>query len=133
MPHKKKWLSKLQYSNMQEYDMAIEIIFLNNYLIEKCLCYIVKSMKRIMQNYLYNIHKDYFNSESSLKVNKIHYSYSRKRERQTLASETTNSKAEEVHSIAAGYPSCAVSLRLLKSKRHYRKITYCKVLSPTTL
>lgn len=43
---------------MQEYDMAIEIIFLKNYLIEKCLCYTVKSMKRMMQNYLYSIHKD---------------------------------------------------------------------------
>ena len=132
MPHKKKWLNKLSYSHMQEYDMTIEITFLNNYLIEKCLCHI-KSMKRIMQNYLYNIHKDYFNSESSLKVNKIHYSYSRKRVRQTIASETTNAKAGEVHSVAAGYPSGAFSLRLLKSKRHCRKITYCKVLSPTTL
>lgn len=70
----------------------------------------------------------YFNSESSLKVNNIHYSSSGKRirqlpQRQEKPGQGLPSRSEEVHSVASGYTSSSnFSLRFLKSKTLCRKV-----------
>lgn len=109
--------------------MAIEIIE-ELLMIERCLCYIFKPIKNDnTKPFTIFINIYYLNSESSLKVNKIHYSSGRKRVRQTLVSRKTKSRAEavfppeEVPSVFAGYPNTfTLSLVLLRSKKPYGKI-----------